>query len=231
MTPQEAFITPSGCLFNVEKLHWMDLNKKEPLVLRQSGRGYLKIFQPILDKGQYILAADTSFGASKDYSVAVVLEKKTKSMVATLRGKYGSRDFTKHIVKLGKFYNNALIAVERNAGQAVLNQLIHVEDYRNLYYNEEYDEFKIRTLKPGFYTSTQSRNLILDSLVEAIDSETLKIEDENFISECLSFGFVKKRFEARSGNDDCVMALAIGNYLCDVPAFVFPENLEKPVGI
>jgi hypothetical protein len=116
-------------------------------------------------------------------------------------------------------------------GTAVLNELINHSDYRNVYYNEEFDEFKRRTLKPGFYTSTQSRNLILDNLEDAIRTRALKIEDDVFISECLNFGNVKGKFEAITGNDDCVMALAIGNYLCNETNFVFPEKLAKPVGI
>jgi hypothetical protein len=235
LTPQQAFIVPLNCLFNVDALNWMDLHKIQPIEKQKLGRGWLRTYFEKQPKISYLIAADTAFGASKDYSVAIVLEKKSKRMVAVLRGKYGSIEFSKYLLSLGKFYNTALIAVERNMGQAVLNELINHSEYSNIYYHEEFDEFRRRTLRPGFYTSSQSRNLILGALEEAIRTKTLIIHDETVLSELLAFGLVGGRYEAVSGNDDCVMALAIGNYICneirEMPDFGTFGGIEKPVGI
>lgn len=232
MTPQEAFILPTNCLFNIESLHWMDLNKPKPLSIEQVGRGWLKVFGYSDKKKKYIIAVDTAFGASSDYSVAIVLEKDTKKIVATLRGKWGSCEFASSLLKLGKFYNTALIAVERNMGQAVLNELINHSDYENIYYNEEFDQFRNKIRKPGFYTSNTSRNLILSALEEAIRTKEVIIPDDVIIGECLNFGMKGRKFEAISGNDDCVMALAIGVFLCnEARDYHIETRLEKPLGI
>jgi len=231
MTANEAFRVPAGSLFNIASLDYMDLNKVEPIKISQVGRGFLKVFYELDKDQEYIISADTSFGASNDYSVAIVFERWTKRMMATLRGKYTSNEFAKYLLKLGKFYHEALIAVERNMGAAVLNELINHSDYRNIYYHEEYDQYRNRSWKPGFYTSGQSRNLILGNLEEDILSRNMKIEDPVVIGECLAFGLRGTKYQALIGNDDCVLALAIGNYLCNLPQINIPERIMKPAGI
>ena len=235
MTSQEAFIIASGCIFDVDKLHKMELAKPLPLRVQQIGRGYYKTFSLAEENTSYLIAADTSFGAGKDYSVAIVFEKKTRRIMATLRGKYPSIDFGKYLIRLGKIYNNALLVVERNMGAAVLNHLINYCDYKNVYYHAEFDQKRKRLLKPGFPTSTVTRNIMIGELQDAIAYDHIDILDDVVVAECLNFGISsgKGKVEAMTGNDDCVIALAIGNHLCTKSLYELtpPQNMSKPPGI
>lgn len=234
MTPEEAFIAPQGiCFFNLIALQTMERNLEDPSKIETIGKGYFKIFKGAIDGKKYLISCDTAFGASKDYSVATILRRDTREMVATLRGKYSSYDFARYIVDLGKFYNNALIAVERNMGQAVLNEVINHLDYREVYYHSEFDEYRRRLRKPGFPTNSVTRIQILNALERGISSHDIEIRDNVYIQECKHFGLNGTRWEAITGNDDCVMSLAIGYYLCrQVDKFLDPPIVAgKPAGI
>lgn len=232
MTPNEAFIVRSGSLFSVESLHEMLVKAREPIYTQQKERGFLKCYEPKDKAKQYLISVDPSYGESADYSCAIVLEKQTRKFVAILHGKYLPQQLAIHLKKLGVYYNDALLVIERNTGHAVMNELMNHLDYQNLYGHVEYDEHHAGYRRPGFPTTMVTRSLILSALEDTIANKSMMIPDEATIRECLNFGNVKGKFQAVAGNDDRVMALAIGNYLCiQSNASIMPINITtKPTG-
>lgn len=205
-TPEEAFIVSGGSLFDTELLYKMLLQCPQSPSLKQFGAGLFSVYY---DKKNtdYVISVDTSEGTGKDFSVATVFDIANLRVVATLRGKYRPKDLAKYICKLGKYYNNALLAVERNNhGHAVLLALEHLE-YYNIYIG--HDDRK------GFNTTSVTRSLILTDLEDAIAGRSIEIKDKQILKECLNFGYNKNgKAEALKGNDDMVMATAIGCHIC-----------------
>ncbi|MFH0814320.1 MAG: hypothetical protein V2A69_16005 [Pseudomonadota bacterium] len=222
--PQEAFIVKNSSLFDTIALHDMLMTLKPPLSIQQQGRGYLRVFKNLEDE-KYLISCDPSYGEAGDYSAVTVFKQKTREIVATLHGKYVPRELAKHLVRLGKFYDNALLAIERNTGHAVLNEIINHIDYVNIYYHTEYDERHNKCAKAGFPTTAITRNQILPALEDAIASRQILIPDEHYIHECIHFGHKNGKWQATEGHDDRVMSLAIGNYLC----MQSEQSLKPPV--
>ena len=233
MTPQQAFVVRSGSLFNVEILTAMLTSAPAPLDIQQIGRGHLRVYKHIQPGHSYLLVCDPSYGQSKDYAAAIVFDMITKDFVAVFHGKYRSNELAKHLVKLAKFYNGALIVVERNTGQAVLNQVISFHDYRNIYHHKEWSDRREPSWEPGFPTTATTRNLFLASLEDAISDRVVVIPDQATVKECLNFGDKDGKYQATVGNDDLVIALAIGTYLLQQPrANLLPPSMElRPGGL
>ena len=83
---------------------------------------------------QYIIGVDPAGGGSEgDYSCAVVIERTPALQCAELHGHFSPRELASKVIDMGKAYNRALLAVERNNhGYGVLAHLQR-EGYANLY--------------------------------------------------------------------------------------------------
>ena len=113
---------------------------------------------------------------------------------------------------LGRYFNNALLAVESNSlGIATLNRLKQM-NYINLYY-----QTKAASLldeeggKPGFRTTVSTKPMIIGNLKRAIEEDDLGIYSDTIVGELRTYVAAENgSTNALSGNyDDTVMALAI----------------------
>jgi phage terminase large subunit-like protein len=69
-------------------------------------------------------------GAGSDYSVAQVLRRDNGHQVAEIRYRADVDEFADDLARLGRLYNDAIIAIERNGpGTAVLTQLKNTMGY------------------------------------------------------------------------------------------------------
>ena len=53
-------------------------------------------------------------GEGSDYFTAIVIDNVTGRIVAKLRQKYSEPEYVRQICALGRFYNDALVAIETN---------------------------------------------------------------------------------------------------------------------
>jgi hypothetical protein len=121
---------------------------------------------------------------------------------AELSGNYPPREFAEKVMELGKEYNSAVLAVERNNhGQTVL---AHLETWgaENIYVQNEL---------AGWLTSAHSRPVMIAELEEALVVAPRLFRSLRFLNECRTF--VRDR-DGRPGgapgtHDDCVIAMAI----------------------
>jgi len=161
----------------------------------------------------YVLGADVAEGTPEgDYSAAGVLDIETGEQVARLWGKWRPEEFAKRIAKLGRYYNLALIGVERNNhGHSTLNTLQNVERYPRLYYEKSVNEKRRATKKLGWGTDQLTRPIMLDDLREAMVEESVLVNDRAFLAECRTFeDNGNGKYEARSGfHDDLIMTWAV----------------------
>ncbi len=165
-------------------------------------------------KGQlYVIGADVGEGlVGGDASCACVLDRETGEQVAELHGRVPPDRFGHLLDALGRWYNRALLAVERNNhGHSTLNTLRNNCRYPRLYWHVRYDQSG--TSKPvlGWPTDQSTKPILVDDLAAAIAGGHLLIRSPDLVDECLTFVTTDSGAqEAQEGKfDDRVMAAGI----------------------
>lgn len=175
----------------------------------------LRVWEEPIDGEYYIIGADSSEGlAAGDNDAACVLKWSTGRKVASLHGKASVFGYADALAALGRNYNNAVLAVERNhPGPAVVARL-NAGGYPNLWRMRREDGTVANEV--GWSTNAASRPLAiahLDALLIAADV-ALSIgifPDKAELGELMQFVMSSQdRAEAAAGaKDDLVMARAI----------------------
>jgi hypothetical protein len=138
------------------------------------------------EKGKkYVIGADCSAGAVS-YSAASVLDE-YYNVCATYQRKVDPTIFAQVLMELGKYYNNAELAVERNAqGYAVL-AVLEKEHYPNKYYQRDYTTGK-QTTKIGWWTSEQTKSFMFSTFKDVLPR--LKVWDVNLVRQARGYRYV-----------------------------------------
>ena len=219
-TADEAFIVSGSNVFNVEKLNalvpavYQRRSEWDPdsKMLDESREGNLFIYDYPKWEEPYVIGADVSLGVGQDYSAAVVMNKDHKIVACYRNNRIDSSLWGELLFYLGRYYNNALLAVESNSmGIATLQKLDHM-NYVNLY-----RQTKIANVKNeegerlGFRTTSATKPAIISNLKNLIDNEDLNIPDPQIILELKNYIATDtgKTEAAPNYNDDYVIALAI----------------------
>lgn len=192
-------------------------------------RAFLEVFALPVAGRQYVVAADTAEGMDRDsdldYDSADVLDCETWEQVAHLRGQWDTHHFGLMLAELGRWYNTALLGIERNNhGHAVINAAMHTAKYppmepgvwSGLYMHEEYDEQrKLSSRKPGWPTTPKTKYFALDGLAASLLSRDVTVNSKGTASELLTFVKLPGgKAGAESGShDDRVTSLSIGDAL------------------
>ena len=217
---EEAFIVSGSNVFDMEKL-----NKLEPqpvAYIREfdeaSGyfedkrEGSLQIWKPPKHNDLFVLAADVALGVGQDYSAAVVLNTDGEVCAMYRNNRVDPSLFGDVLFYMGRYFNNALLAVESNSmGIATLNRLQQMK-YVNLYHQVKTanvsDEIGTR---PGFRTTVLSKSVVIGHLKRAIEDEELWIPSIDMIQELKDYVQDEngKTNAVPGSHDDTVMSLAI----------------------
>lgn len=176
--------------------------------------GAVTIYEDAVPGRPYVIGGDTA-GDGSDYFVGQVLDNITGKQVCTLRHQYDEDTYARQMYCLGKYYNDALLAIETNFS-TYPTKLLDLMGYRNLYVREVEDDFtgKIKHAF-GFQTNRLTRPVILSELIRILRESMSTVNDRDTLLEMLTFVRREKDLqgEAEPGaHDDCVMALAIAHY-------------------
>tara|TARA_Y100000310_G_scaffold334757_1_gene415234 strand:- start:5140 stop:6711 length:1572 start_codon:yes stop_codon:yes gene_type:complete len=170
----------------------------------------------------YMVVADTARGDGTDYSTYIVMDLKNFSIVEEFKFQVSVADFASLLIRAGTTYNKALLVIENNGlGWSTVTEVVN-RGYDNLYYSDKNsmkrnpyvanvpDHKKV----VGFAISPISRPLIIDSLVEAVNSMEFGFHSKRMFDELSVFIWQYGKAQAMRGyNDDLVIPLAIGCYL------------------
>ena len=193
----------------------------DPVTVEQNEKGYLKVFKEPEEFHTYAIGVDvsegklisqTEEGKERDASCAQVLDKTTYEQVAVWYGRIDPDQLGRQVEMLGRYYNNALVAVERNA--VGLTPLIVLRDlnYPNLYYRERIGLITEKiTAELGWITDMQTKEQIISDTTMLLRDKRIGIYDEDTVGEMMSFvrdadGHASA---AKSAYDDRVMAFMI----------------------
>lgn len=176
----------------------------------ESETGAITLYELPEEGVPYVLGGDTA-GEGSDYFTAIVIDNVSGRIVAKLRQKYSEPEYVRQVCALGRFYNDALVAIETNFSTYPVMKLQEME-YPNQYSREREDTYTRQMKKSyGFRTDRQSRPRAIANLVEVFSSHPEWFTDRELLEEMLTFCYNEDhRPEALAGkHDDLVMAAAI----------------------
>lgn len=173
--------------------------------------GYLEVWQRPQRGVEYFIGADVAEGLEKgDYSAAPVFSEHY-DLAALWHGHMDPDLYADQLTMLGEWYNEALLAVEKNNhGFSVLSRL--KESYNNLYYRTDYDKLEeVEKKELGWWSGEKTKRLAVDTMARLLRDKQLGIKSKLLISECLTYVRDSKgSTNAQEGSyDDTVMGSAI----------------------
>jgi len=188
---------------NITKIRWHD-----------DRNGFIRIYQvpDVPQHTSYCIGGDTA-GEGSDYFTAHVLDARTGIQVAALKNQFDPDLYTKQMYCLGKYYKDALIAIEANFDSYPIRELQRL-GYSNQYTREQLDSYTGKMDKKfGFRTTTLTRPTIISNLIQVVREHTDTINDKDTLEELLTIIRNEKgRIEApEGGHDDQLMGLAIAH--------------------
>jgi hypothetical protein len=201
------------------------------------GSGPLTIFKAPVKKDKdglpkphrYILTVDSSSGKGSDFTAIHVLDVEEFEQVAEVHAKLTPDEAAEWAYRLGRIYNDALVVCEITGGWGfAVDQKLRTLRYPKPYTRRVLDRLtKKFTDKLGFDTTTKTRPLILSALEEAIREREFGLYSMRSVAELGTFVWSEKeKPEAQAGcNDDLVLALALGVYVC----LEQPKQLRRPI--
>lgn len=177
--------------------------------------GWLKVYRFPEERHPYVIGGDTA-GDGSDSCVLQVMDAITMDQVAVLRSADMDEDvFARQCYALGRWYNDALIALEANFSTFPIRELERLK-YPRQFVREQFDDatHKVK-MAYGFQTNLKTRPVVISDLVRLVRESVGCINDRTTLEEMLTFVRNPDTYkpEAEEGaHDDCVMALAIALY-------------------
>jgi hypothetical protein len=199
--PSSCFLVSGECVFELATIQRAAVLAGEKTEAEDNGR--LTIWLPPQKGRRYIIGVDTAGGgADGDYACAQVIERAMGMQCAELHGHFPPYELARRVADLGKRYEGALVAVERNNhGSGVLAHLNNLE-YGNLFEKDR---------QLGWLTSAASRPAMIENMAAVLMEEPELFHSPRLLEECRTFvRHADGNAAAADGaHDDCVMAMAI----------------------
>jgi hypothetical protein len=199
--PASCFLASGECFFELDAIARRLDECGEPVGVRDNGR--LQVWWPAAPVRQYIIGVDPAGGGSEgDYACAQVIEHDSGLQCAELHGHFTPRELALRIAELGREYNQALIAVERNNhGHAVLAHL-QLMEYENIFEQNG---------QAGWLTTASTRPGMLEQFAAMLAGKAQLFSSRRLLAECRTFvRQANGTSSAAAGtHDDCVMAMAL----------------------
>ena len=234
-----CFILSGNAFFEKEiiNMRYKELQDYTPLQKFETSK--LWIFNRPVKHRRYIIGADVAGGvvaktSNPDYQAAVCIDQETGEQMASLENHVLPEEFASQLADLGRLYNNAEIAVERNnQGGTVILALRTQEQYGNLYTHKDWwkRDWQNTRFIEGWPTTIKTRPISLNRIRWIVAKEPQLIHDIRMVREAISFVFneTNGRPEAVKGaHDDLVFANAIAYVVRQIRGgYLTPEQLRS----
>lgn len=231
-SPEEAFIMTGSPIFNNEKVNtrleflrkkyeeeppkrghfyfkWnnpeiMDIPKPETIRWVNDKNGCIRIYEDVKPKYPYAIGGDTK-GSGQDFFALTCKNNNTGKRAATLHGQMKSKEYTAQAYCMGYYYNTALIGIEINFNTYPIELLT------DWHYPRQYIRQRLNTLDEkiqnefGWKTDGNTRPLIIEREITAIEEHIEQFTDLGFLQECLTFVDKSGRPDAMDGKHDDIL--------------------------
>lgn len=224
-TPESAFLSTGLPSFDNEQLMLLKKACKPPKIryscLTSLGQwvakedGELKVWKEPQVGHHYIISADVAEGLDQgDCDSADVIDHVTGEQVAHMHGTFPPDVWGAMLVALGKRYNVAYLAPERNNhGLTTINKLVDL-NYPRIHMEMVPEPPGKPRRRWGWLTSSVTRPVIIDNLKSEMNEGTHGINCAETFAEMMSFKRRNGREEAEVGmKDDRVLSICIGKHL------------------
>jgi len=188
---------------------------------KKDHKGRLVLFKQKkpMGEGHYVIGADVAEGREDgDYDCAQILDHKTCEQVGIWHGRTSPENFASILIDVGRFFNNAWIAPERNFhGFGVVNR-IREHKYNNLFSEYDVPQDAIKkggatggVKKYGWDTNAKTKPIMIQDLGEYIRQGHIRINDFSTYEELITYSYHADGSTGalRGCYDDRVIALAI----------------------
>jgi hypothetical protein len=214
---QSCFLTSGNAVFNL--FHIRKLLNNAPKHLETLDGG-IKIFKRPDKTRTYVCGGDCAEGVGGDKSYGVMLDARSREVVATVCADVKPYEFAELLNKMCIHYRAPgrpfpMLAVERNNhGHAVLLQLEEHIRYSNLFFRiKSVDPISGRQQKddrPGWVTDKVTRPIMINAFVDAVENSYMTLNDSYILNECLTLVNNEGKIEAAENkNDDSIIASSI----------------------
>ena len=207
---EEAFIVSGNPIWSPTLLKWYLHRCEEPkeigdlmgsyqIFFEENEKGYLKVWKKPKAQHTYTIGADVAEGIEvasgetdkdkkRDYSCAVVMDRITAEIVAVWHGHITGDQFGRELDKLGRYYNNAILGVEKNyQGLAPLVMLRDL-NYPNIYYREKIGLMSDKsTSEMGWRTDRYTRPMMIEEMTKWLREKRITIYDAEMVGEMMAF--------------------------------------------
>ncbi|MCK4609433.1 MAG: hypothetical protein KAT71_08120 [Gammaproteobacteria bacterium] len=172
----------------------------------------LRYYRPKREDFVYVVGADTSEGIGRDSNTGAVLEVDIVSRIVACydNAHIAPDDFGLLLGDWGRYYNNALVAPERNnTGHAVISTL-KSHYYHEYIYRMENADTENETPKFGFITTAPSKLKALGDFKLALKRGDVEFYDEKLFNELVKYTKVDAMgSKATTRHFDLLMAVII----------------------
>ena len=256
-TSKEAFVASGDIYFDRRGLEKQKIRQKKmignlveengKMVFRADSFGKFTFYQLPSTHTQAVIGGDASEGIIRqdgepgDKAAAVVLDKFSNRTLATYNQLIDPDTFGYDLIKLGRFYNKALIACENKNYGTEVNRILY-RNYGNVFKHiKEQKGVTEQTDMIGFNTNSVTRPQMLAQMNAEIRENSTELIDEELINQCWKFIRNSKKNgkpEAiEGGNDDLVVSRAIAGFVRRLKPYSSPKkeqtvssNQTKPNG-
>jgi hypothetical protein len=194
-TPNEAFLSTGRNVFSVNNLlaHYQPMKPKRGNLHRQGNTvkfvenmdGALKIFRfPAADKnwGIYQIGGDPTHSVAGDQACAQVLNRRTLEQAAVLAYHTNPIEFAEQLDLLGRYYNLATIAPEKEGpGYATIGHLLG-RNYPHVWESQKVDKTPgmVTTDVYGWGTNKATKDMAVGYLVNALAQPLQRIGETTY---------------------------------------------------
>lgn len=253
-TPEESFeVTGRPCLPAKVINYWLEKTQSEipvfvdqysqpdprthrpKITIQQTNKSAVRMWRKPVPGHRYLLGCDPSEGDyAGDRSAWVIVDTTTMDEVCFSADYLEAEELADTIINYARFYNNAVIVVERNMGQAVI-EFLKASGYHRIYIDPN-----TRGLKYGVRTTQATKNEALRRLRFLLNNGLYKPHDMLFLEEAQHFSWRQLpggswRVEAMGTDadgqpyhDDTIMARAVLSLALDMRKYKGYYDANKP---
>ena len=189
-----AFIVSGNSYFDREILIQRDRELVGFKPFQTFGNGEARLFHPRIPGRRYVAGIDVASGrlaneGDPDYCAGVVLDLETGEEMAAYRARVTPEECAHDMADLGRYYNDALLAVERTGdGGTCILVLAGECRYTAIYKHKQWEKRdKVVIELEGFPTTTKTRPVALNMVNRFVKEHPELVWDSQFIAEALSF--------------------------------------------
>lgn len=234
-TPEEAFISTGTNVFPLPKLNsvYDPMEGMTGRLVEEGSRvrfieddsGPLKIYvKPSADIewGKYVVVGDPTRTTVGDYAAVQVLHRRTWEQVAVFRSKCDPVTFGDEIVRIGRYYNNALVNCEiEGPGYATISRVLSL-NYPYVWENQLAYRYPVYTgSKYGWSSTWKTKQEAVGNLIKVVTDQDIVLHDRKTYEEMRNYVTDGKGFGNSDAeqHDDTVtsLAIAISTVLYEAP--------------